>query len=158
GDLIRCNKICSNSTYGLRYTGSNNTQLPYARENIWCSNDSATIAAIIYDGYDNVSSGLVNFTPLGANSCALNVGVPHYRNTLALSVSPNPSNGKFTIKFPQEVRGALFIRDISGALIYTSAIGNTNELNIGLDTAPGIYFLEFRGETFSAQRKLVLGD
>lgn len=44
------------------------------RNNCWCSNDSAGIAQYIWDGYDNVSLGLIGYSPW--TSCALGISEP----------------------------------------------------------------------------------
>ena len=64
-----CNKICGNTSYDCKYTGSTNTNLVV--NNYWCTSDSTATAAVIYDGYDNVNLGLVNFMPLDTSSCYL---------------------------------------------------------------------------------------
>jgi len=63
-----CNKICNNTTYNLKY---NSTQNISVANNGWGSTDSATIRATIYDGYDNISLGLVFFTPVDSLNCYL---------------------------------------------------------------------------------------
>ena len=74
-DLIFGNKICNNSMYNLYYNvPAWNTTFPH---NYWCSSDSATVAATIYDGHDNLNLGLVNFMPFdtapyNAGNCSAN--------------------------------------------------------------------------------------
>jgi len=74
---INCNKICNNVTYNLDYTltfGSN-ISIP---NNYWCTTDSTIIRSHIYDGYTNVSLGLVHFRPVDSIGCYLtgcNLGI-----------------------------------------------------------------------------------
>lgn len=157
-DVIRCNKICNHKTYSLRYTSSNNTKLPFARENYWCSNDSSTIAASIFDGYDHVSSGLVSFTPLDANSCYLETGITQVHRASNCSVFPNPSKGKFTVKFFEPFGGVLTVRDIGGALVHQSNYSGEKEIELKLDVAPGVYLLDIRGENQFFQQKLLIEE
>ncbi|MFA5782271.1 MAG: right-handed parallel beta-helix repeat-containing protein [Bacteroidales bacterium] len=72
GDNIFCNKICNNITYDLYYNTTSNTSIP---NNYWCTTDSSIIASGIYDGYDNISLGLVNFMPLDTLQCYLATGI-----------------------------------------------------------------------------------
>jgi hypothetical protein len=66
-DII-CNRICNNITYDLE----NLTTSAYnISENFWCTADSDTVAIHIYDGFDDVSRGLVTFMPLDLDSCYL---------------------------------------------------------------------------------------
>lgn len=61
-DAIYCNRFCANSLYALKYTGLNNTSSP--AHNYWCTPDSASTENVVYDGYDNISYGLVLFMPI----------------------------------------------------------------------------------------------
>jgi hypothetical protein len=73
---IFCNRICSNTSYDLEYTYTlSNVSLP---NNYWCTPDSLSTTLRIYDGYDDVSLGLVNFMPLDTLNCYLtgcNLGI-----------------------------------------------------------------------------------
>jgi hypothetical protein len=69
GDKIFCNKICNNTSYDLVYTSANNTTV---HNNYWCVSDSATITSQIYDGYDDISLGLISFLPFDTLQCYLN--------------------------------------------------------------------------------------
>ncbi len=65
---LTCNRICNNSTYDLENYSSQSFTAP---NNYWCTADSLSTTAVIYDGYDNISYGLVSFMPLDT-SCYLN--------------------------------------------------------------------------------------
>jgi hypothetical protein len=67
GNIV-CNKICSNTTYDLKYISTANISLP---GNYWCTTDSAATEAVIYDGYNNTSYGLVSFMPIDTVGCYL---------------------------------------------------------------------------------------
>ncbi|MCH8318708.1 MAG: PKD domain-containing protein [Bacteroidetes bacterium] len=57
---ILSNTICNNTTYNFKNNTPNNLSL---EDNCWCTTDSTTISNLIYDGYDTITSGLVDFTP-----------------------------------------------------------------------------------------------
>ncbi len=63
-----CNKFCNNTTYDFNYLSASNISIPY---NYWCTTDSSAISAHIHDGYDDVSYGLVDFTPVDTSQCYL---------------------------------------------------------------------------------------
>ena len=87
---IYCNKICNNTSYGLQMNTSANFN---ADDNYWCTNDSAQIAAAIYDGYDNVNFGLVTFLPTDS-TCYQSTGILENTNTpIGFSIFPNPTTG-----------------------------------------------------------------
>jgi|GEM_PF-1852883 len=68
-DQIYCNKVCSNLTYDLKTTMSINTNC--VLNNDWCSSDSVIISSHIWDGYDDISLGLVTFIPFDTAQCYL---------------------------------------------------------------------------------------
>jgi hypothetical protein len=69
-DNIYCNKFCNNASYDFQYARNTNTNCVI--NNYWCTLDSDTIAMHIYDGYDDISLGLVIFEPIDSNQCYLN--------------------------------------------------------------------------------------
>ncbi len=76
-----CNKLCNNGNYDLYYTNTNNTIIS---NNYWCTSDTNNIATRIYDGYDDVSYGLVSVTPVDLSQC--------YLTGCNLNVSANVTN------------------------------------------------------------------
>ncbi len=64
---IYCNKICSNTIYDLKY--ENNANSNCIENNYWCTTDSISTAAVIYDGHDNLSLGLLDFIPTDTLNC-----------------------------------------------------------------------------------------
>jgi hypothetical protein len=65
---IYCNKICNNIQYNLKYTNASNFDVS---NNYWCTLDSAAITMGIYDGYDDVNSGIITFMPIDTSQCYL---------------------------------------------------------------------------------------
>lgn len=73
GINMYCNQIC-NTTYNLKYLenyGNNGS----VAGNSWCSTDSATIAAKVYDGYDNFNLQLASFMPVDTFNCYMSSGL-----------------------------------------------------------------------------------
>ena len=70
-DSIFCNKICSNTAYDLHYNATYTSNAAYCASNYWCTTDSSTTSAVVYDGYDNINLGLVNFMPIDNSNCYL---------------------------------------------------------------------------------------
>ena len=69
-DTIFCNRICNSVSYNFYYNldFNNNISIP---SNYWCTSDSATVRAKIYDGYININKGLVHFMPIDTIGCYL---------------------------------------------------------------------------------------
>jgi hypothetical protein len=71
------------------------------------------------------------------------IGQNELEKTLEMTVYPNPNNGNFELKLPENVNnGIVTVRDINGRLILTQDI-NANNTAIQLeDVSNGIYFVE----------------
>ena len=109
GILIRdngglyCNRISNNYLYDLRCTSASNITATY---NDWSTSDSTSTAAVIYDGYDNVSLGLVQFMPLDTIQCYVNGSNCHahftvYPDTMVQHnwIAVNQSTGFFPLRY-----------------------------------------------------------
>lgn len=122
--LIKNNKICFNSQYNLENKSDYNLSLD---SNCFCLNDSVSIDAKIYDGYDDITRGLINFA-IYDTSCTniiqrvikINLG----QNTgiesaiKELSVSPNPFVDKVYLKGVENVITTWYVFDIAGKKVY----------------------------------------
>ncbi len=58
------NKICDNTLYNLQHTYSSPINMA---NNCQCSNDESEISQTILIAYDDVSLGIVTFTPFNTN-------------------------------------------------------------------------------------------
>ena len=67
-DSIYCNRICNSTSYAFYYNANSNYNA-YLGNNYFCTPDSISTAAVVYDGYDNINYGLVNFMPLDTTNC-----------------------------------------------------------------------------------------
>jgi hypothetical protein len=59
GMIITDNQICNNSSYNIKNATDLNIKL---YDNCWCTSDSLIVENKIYDGFDNLESGLVDYT------------------------------------------------------------------------------------------------
>lgn len=123
------NTICAN-TY-MNVENEDYISIDF-RNNCWCSDDSAGIAAYIMDGYDNVSLGLIWYSPW--TQCALGVDEPQAQN--AIEVYPNPAQDQ--LQLSRMVSSAI-IYDATGKVIMTET--QTNSVDVS-GLAPGIYLIE----------------
>ena len=64
-DPIFCNKICNNTVYGLRSFMTSNANV---HNNYWCTPDSISTQAIIFDGNDSTGLGFINFLPFSPDT------------------------------------------------------------------------------------------
>lgn len=144
---IICNSICNNYKYNLYYHNSANVS---ATHNYWCTADSASTRALIYDGYTNINYGLVYILPLDS-SCSppILTSTNSLNETQSIiSIFPNPSNGDFTIKSSTNNNKTFFIiYNTLGQNIYSITLNNTHT-NINLSNYPsGIYLFRAFTET-----------
>lgn len=141
--LIRYNCIENSSKIAfINYAGNTDVS-----SNYWGETDSAKIAAMVYDFYDEFICGKVLFTPVlqsADSGCADSITIPTAIKTVQdnkdISVYPNPIGNSFTINVPntqtiKEVR----VYDLMGKeLIHTAA--NSNKILIDASSlSTGIY-------------------
>jgi hypothetical protein len=149
---MTCNRICSDSTYDLKYYASSNINVS---DNYWCTNDSASIRAKIYDGYVNVSYGIVTFMPLDTNQCYGPTGIPIYEaQTLSFSIFPNPATDYLTVELPENnSKSEIKLFNMLGELVYASRVIK-QKTNIDISTfASGVYIIQIvTGNNISRQK------
>lgn len=87
------------------------------------------------------------------------VGVPETESSLtSFSITPNPSNGQFTLYFKDNSEKEIRITSLVGKEIY---VVNTNQINLGIklpDLSAGIYFVQVKqaGNTKADVKKLIV--
>jgi len=139
---IHCNKICNNILFDLSYiVTSGNLN---ADNNYWCTNDLNEISARIYDGYDNVLFGLVNFNPIDTTQCYLSSGIKDNNTDNSLfEVFPNPAFNYINLILPENNFGKIIkVYNLMGQLELISETENVRpEIDIsGLNK--GVYIIE----------------
>jgi hypothetical protein len=147
-DTIMCNSICNNITYDLENFSSLNFNIQH---NYWCLTDSAQIQAKIYDAHQNISYGIVFFTPFDTVQCSsIPTGIEKIANASpSISIYPNPSNGKFTIEAPG-INGPslLSVYNVLGEKVLTATLKDAVYNQIDLPQQPsGVYFIRLISET-----------
>ena len=139
-DNIYCNKICNNTTYDLKYTGVSNISLI---NNYWCTADSAATEAVIYDGYDNVTYGLVRFMPMDT-TCNFTTGIKMYETQhFSFNVFPNPTSTNLNLELPAGITKATCIlyNLLGEVLYYTDTERQLTPIDVS-SLAAGIYIIQ----------------
>jgi hypothetical protein len=149
GSRITCNKICNNAMFNTKMQGTTNTIL---ENNYWCSNDSATIANTIYDGYDNFSLGLIDFNPFDTTQCYLTTGIakPILSNKNSIKIYPNPFKESTTLSFDnlKKEKHNLSVYNSIGQVILSINSITTGEVKIErTNLTNGLYFFQLRTES-----------
>jgi len=146
-DNISCNKICNNISYDLKYTGNTSFSLP---NNYFCTPDSASTAAVVYDGYDNINLGLLNFMPLD-NVCYLtipdiNTGVSSHDSPFSsFNIYPNPITNVLNINLGNYEPTEIILYDLSSRKVLQVTFTNTTTINTE-QLAKGMYLYELRNK------------
>jgi len=149
---IYCNRICNSAAYGLQM----NTSAPFdVSNNFWCTTDSASTAAIIYDGYDNVTYGLVTFLPADTSLCFAPAGIAE-QAVLPTVIFPNPTAGKFVIGNLSPGKNVLQILNPLGEIVYSEKLSSEADQVINAHLAAGIYFVEVVNEKEKLIGKLII--
>jgi hypothetical protein len=157
---LKCNNICNNTSYNLVYTSVDATF--DVSGNNWCSIDSTNVTNKIYDGFDNISYGLVKFLPFDT-SC--NSSISSKINILFLSditIYPNPFK-EYTIVKTSEIllKAEVRLYNAIGVLNKTYKIANKNEIIIERDgLTAGLYYLSVssEGETSKTYKLIISND
>ncbi len=149
-----CNKICNNISYSVQMNTSANFNIS---DNYWCTTDSATIAAAIYDAYDNVIYGLVTFMPIDTSQCYIVTGVSTLDDhTLSFTIFPNPAADYLTVALSaMSSLSEIKIFSMLGELVYTA--GNTSEkTTIDISTlVSGAYIVQVGTQDGISRQKLI---
>lgn len=150
GENISCNTICNNSTYDLQYSGANNVNVSH---NYWCTPDSASTEAVIYDGYDNISYGLAAFMPIDT-TCHFTTGIKSNENS-GFSLYPNPVLSELFISVSSIENTYISVYDMLGNRVH---LARATEKNMKLDvsTLPsGVYVVVISASGVSARQKFI---
>ena len=137
GSNIFDNKICDNTDYNFKHLYSYPITIS---NNCWCSNDENEISQTVFDAYDDVSLGIVTFTPYNT-TCSSTLSTEIIANDKDFSIYPNPFIEEIT--FSKSLQRNYKIYGISGTLVSQGFLTkklNLSELNVG------IYFLKVYNE------------
>jgi hypothetical protein len=156
GDSIFCNKICNNASYDLYYNVNfgSNISMP---NNFWCTTDSLSTSAVIYDGYDNINKGLVSFMPLDTEQCFLVSGVQvAHSSDYLFSVSPNPASDYLTVVLPTNTSKAeLKVFNLLGELAYSATTTKQN-INVDITTlSTGVNIIQIKVDDKIGRQKFI---
>jgi hypothetical protein len=149
---LSCNRICNNTSYGLQM----NTSSPYnATHNYWCTSDSLSTSAIIYDGYDNVTYGLCTFWPADTTSCNVPTGIAE-AETINPILFPNPTSGNFSISNTDPSIKEIWIYNTLGEIVFIHITSGKDFEEINSNLKAGIYFVVLQGVIGRKEIKLLV--
>jgi hypothetical protein len=152
------NRLCYNTQYNVENGSDMNLGL---ETNCFCLQDSATIEAFIYDGYDDFTRGLINFATYDTTCTTLltaykkvqiNTSVSQVEDASAILVYPNPANNLLTIEFLDKPNSAMVLQvfDLTGRLKLEASSNGLGFIQI--DVSPlqnGVYWLKANEGSFA---------
>ena len=148
-----------------------------AKNNWWGTNVSAVIASTIFDYYDNITFGIIDFSNyLGSiynssicpDTLLLPTAIPFddkntiTQNMLDFDIYPNPATEWSFIKIQDEIKArqnaSLEIYTITGQVFYYHLLNNQkNSELLNLSSYPkGIYFVKVKNENDFRVKKLIV--
>jgi hypothetical protein len=154
-DSIYCNRICNNTAYALKYVGAANTNCVV--HNYWCTPDSASTEAMIFDAHDNPSSGIISFMPIDSACSPISTSInENTGNNLPFIIYPNPAHSTFTISLNELKESAeLKMYDMTGREVFTTTL-NSKLQTLNPNLSNGIYLVRVKEGQKVWQEKLVV--
>ncbi len=158
------NTICGNYVYNVVNSTPLNIAIP---NNCWCDTDPTTISQKIYDGYDNISLGVINYTPYMAcdasampadcQSTLTGIEQPVADKADEVSIFPNPFSSQAFITFSKEQKNAtICIMDVLGNVIKTTIFTGKQFIVDKGELLNGIYIVQITDENKKVINKKII--
>lgn len=153
------NRVCGNSNFNLQ----NLTDKNFSVDGIcFCTSDSTTIETFLFDGYDDITKGLVNFT-IYNDSCDVvlsNVVKIDLGNTASLNKN---SSAQLLFNVDEQKVSASSISgmievavvDLNGAIVTKFVLTESNPSKV-LDISKGVYILRVSNDPSFMPSKILI--
>ena len=148
--VFKDNQICGS----LRYFVENRSDISLSLdENCFCLTDSAQIENLIFDGYDDFTKGLINYTIYDVNCQdilrqVVKVNIPSGVKDLEASLPllyPVPASGELNLRLPRP-DAACSLFDAKGRVLSLSSRSDGLVRTWDVSAlAPGLYFIRVEG-------------
>lgn len=151
------NQICANSLYNIENLTDLNLNIP---SNCFCDTDEIILETKIYDGYDDITRGLISYA-IYDSSCTnilkyvskFPTSISESENSLdGISIIPNPAIDVVQLSSIENI-DLITIYSSTGQLI-TSVVPTTQTLDVS-QLEKGIYQLQLLNNGKSAKRRIV---
>lgn len=147
---ISNNYICNNTEFNIKNTIPDNVNFA---NNCWCLNDTDSIKATIYDGYNDVTVGLVNYMPFknDCNNTGINSGL---LDISKIKVFPNPTSN--TINLELGNKSNIMIFDFTGKKIYQmNSTSSNSKINVS-NFLSGIYLVKIENSNYTVTKRIII--
>lgn len=153
---VEGNKICNNIIFNVENLDKYNKSL---ENNCWCTTDSSEIEAKLWDGYDDISVGLLNYdiynelcdnklksvVKIELSNQGLGIDMIFTDDNL-IEIFPIPTSNFLQIQIPynKHVPGTLLLYTADGKLIFQKVIRERYELLDLSHLEKGMYIMNIR--------------
>ena len=162
GDTLQACATGTGGTSAITYTWSIG-EIDVSDSAVSCSSlivtVSSTISITLTDGCSTPQTGSFNITMLDAtNILCGGVKTKNMSDVNSnIAVYPNPTTGKFTIDFGDQVVNEVTLKDVSGRIVYINNAINSSQLNVELPhIETGMYLLHISNDKGIITRKLLI--
>ncbi len=156
---IGSSNIYNNATYNIKNASVENIA---ATNNWWGTTDTATIDNTIYDYYDNINFGVIdysnNLTVIEniSNNCPnLVLSIDNFKN-LKANIYPNPNIGMVNIDLGKILDVSIKVYNINGQLVYEKENVSTQLHQFQLNQDSGLYIIEISNQNMKQYYKLIM--
>ncbi len=156
--IVQDNNICFNENFNVYNTSDNNVSLI---TNCWCDSDSTRVEDLLFDGWDDSSVGLMDYT-LFTDDCVdqifqtdkVNGNITYFTTSTSaehlasanenLSVHPNPASEFLVVEYDAPIE-EIEILDYTGRVVSVHQANGMSHFRIDLNQdLSGIYLLRVR--------------
>lgn len=146
---IKYNEICNNALYNIK---NNNAATKDLTDNCWCTTVESEIESGIFDAYDDIDFGFINYSIYDDN-CEnitseiikdITLGIEGFDENLSIDdvkVFPNPFKEVLNIKSSVKKINTISIYSIDGNLVLNSFPVTNEKINLDF-ISDGMYFIE----------------
>lgn len=146
--VVENNRICGNSLYNIENSTDLNLFLP---TNCFCESDSTIIEDKIYDGYDDITRGLISYAIFDTSCTTVlkivnkDPSITGIEETVAslINVYPNPVSDRVTINSYES--GFIQVTDVNGRRVFgQNTLSGSSNVDLS-SLEKGLYFIKFTG-------------
>jgi hypothetical protein len=157
---ISDSNIYGNTSYNVKNSSVENIT---ATDNWWGTTNTNTIESKIYDYYDNINFGIINYSNFHNVIQDISNGCPNIPlsienlKELSVRIYPNPNKGIVNIDFGnmlQEV--SIKVYDSMGRLVYNNENISNQLYQFELIKNPGLYIIELTNQNIKQYHKLIM--
>ena len=157
---ISNSNIYNNSSFNIRNTSIENIS---AMNNWWGSAEANTIESKIYDYYDNINFGIINYSnylnnleDISSNCPLLTLSTLNIDNTKTL-LYPNPNNGRVNINFgTTPIGSSIKVFNTNGQVIYETENVISQFYQFELNVKSGLYIIQINNYNKTEFAKLII--